>query len=209
MNEFMKKEDYPRFTIIMRGYTKEQATEIVRAASDFGKHFAVEVTLNTPNALDIINDLNEKFGNLIAIGAGTVRTLAEAKAAVSKGAKFLLGPHTFSKDMIDYCHSKEVVTIPAAMTPSEINQMLVAGADIIKIFPAAVVTPRFFKDVQAPLGKLPLMAVGGVSTLNAQEYLDNGASYLGMGSKMFDAEVLETLDQSGLKKTYRKLIQLH
>ena len=82
------------------------------------------------------------------------------------------------------------------------------GADIVKIFPAAVVSPRFFKDIQAPLGKLPLMGVGGVSADNAKDFFDNQATYLGLGSGMFNEEDIKTLNVSNLAKSLQSLLEI-
>lgn len=202
----MKLSEYPKFTVIMRGYTFAEADAILQAMKGFEDHYAVEMTLNTENALQHIAKLNQAYGDKIRIGAGTVRTLEQAKAAVEAGAQFLLGPHDFTEEMLDFAHEKKVVAVPAAMTPSEVNEMFAKGADIVKVFPAAVVTPRFFKDIQSPLGKLPLMAVGGVSLENADDFLKNGASYLGLGSGMFHAEDIKSLNVDNLAKSLQKLL---
>lgn len=202
----MKLEDYPRFTIIMRGYTFQQADAILKAMKGLEKEFAVEITLNTTDALNQIKQLTEKYGDSIHIGAGTVRSLEDVKEAVNAGAEFLLGPHAFTQKMLDYAKQQEVLTVPAAMTPSEINEMFRSGADIVKVFPASVLSPRFFKDVQAPLGKLPLMGVGGISIDNAQAFLTNGASYLGLGSGMFNKSDLKNLDSNRLAESMQKLL---
>lgn len=202
----MRLKDYPRFTIIMRGYTFQQADAILKAMKGLENEFAVEMTLNTPNALEQINELSMSYGDSIYIGAGTVRTMDDVKAAVAAGAKFLLGPHTFTSEMLNYAKQHDVLAVPAAMTPSEINNMFEQGADIVKVFPASVVSPRFFKDVQAPLGRLPLMGVGGISIENAQKFLSNGASYLGIGSGMFDSEDLDNLNIENLASSLGKLI---
>ncbi|HCM86780.1 MULTISPECIES: bifunctional 4-hydroxy-2-oxoglutarate aldolase/2-dehydro-3-deoxy-phosphogluconate aldolase [Enterococcus] len=202
----MKLKDYPRFTIIMRGYTFQQADAILKAMKSLENDFAVEMTLNTPDALSQIKQLTEKYGKTIHIGAGTVRTMKDVKEAIQAGAEFLLGPHIFTKEMLDYAKQHGVLAVPAAMTPSEINEMFDLGADIVKIFPASVVSPRFFKDVQAPLGKLPLMGVGGISVENAQAFFENGASYLGLGSGMFNKSDLESLDSDKLAESMQKLL---
>ncbi|GCF94716.1 2-dehydro-3-deoxy-phosphogluconate aldolase [Enterococcus florum] len=202
----MKIKDYPRFTIIMRGYTFQQADAILKAMEGLEKNFAVEMTLNTPDALQQIRQLTEKYGDSIYIGAGTVRSIKDVKEAIHAGAQFLLGPHIFTQEMLDYAKQHQVLSVPAAMTPSEIDEMFTRGADIVKVFPASVVTPRFFKDVQAPLGKLPLMGVGGISIENAQSFLSNGASYLGLGSGMFNKKDLDDLASEKLAKSMRKLI---
>ncbi|MBE9387821.1 bifunctional 4-hydroxy-2-oxoglutarate aldolase/2-dehydro-3-deoxy-phosphogluconate aldolase [Vagococcus salmoninarum] len=202
----MKLADYPKYTIIMRGYSYAEAEAILLATAGIEQEFAVEVTLNTPNALEHISKLNETFGSKIQIGAGTVRTLADVKEAITAGAKFLLGPHGFTTEMFQFAKSKGVLTVPSAMTPTEINEMFAAGADIVKIFPASVVTPTFFKDVQAPLGKLPLMAVGGITLENASTFFAKGAGYLGIGSGMFQVEDLKTLNVKNLTASLQQLL---
>lgn len=202
----MKVEEYHRFTIIMRGYTYEQSEAILKAMKGFENDFVVEITLNTENALQHIEKLNCQFGNEILIGAGTVRTLDDAKHAISAGAKFLLGPHMFSKEMINLARDNNVVSVPAAMTPSEVNEMLSYGADIVKIFPASVLGPRFFTDIQAPLGKIKLMAVGGVSPKNAKDFLESGSQYLGFGSGIFNKEDVKNLDVKNLSNSLKNLL---
>lgn len=189
----MNAADYPALTIIMRGYTYPQAAAILQAMTGLEDRFAVEMTLNTKDALEHIQKLTKTYGAKIKIGAGTVRSLQDAQQAYQAGAQFLLGPHKFTQEMLDFAKEKQIVSVPAAMTPSEVASMFNGGADIVKVFPAAVVTPRFFKDIQAPLGKLPLMAVGGISRENAREYLACGASFLGIGSGMFRKEDIEAL----------------
>lgn len=204
----MKKNDYPKITIIIRGLSLEQADLIVASMVELDTPFGVEVTLNTDRAFEIITHLSSMYGEKVLIGAGTVRTLEEAEAAVEAGARFLLGPHMFSADILSYCKANQIISVPSAMTPSEVNQMMLQGADIVKIFPATVVTPKFFKDIQAPFGPLPLMAVGGVSEANLVDFFDHGASYVGIGSGMFDKKDIESLNKTGIKASLKKYIVL-
>ena len=101
----MKLADYPRFTVIMRGYTFDQADAILQAMQEFDHQFAVEMTMNTEGAIDHIRELNKRYGDT-TIGAGTVRTLEQAKACYEAGAKFLLGPHMFTEEMLAYANEK-------------------------------------------------------------------------------------------------------
>ncbi|MCV3295517.1 MAG: bifunctional 4-hydroxy-2-oxoglutarate aldolase/2-dehydro-3-deoxy-phosphogluconate aldolase [Oenococcus sp.] len=202
----MQIDEYPIFTIIMRGYSKEQADSIMQAMSGYEKYFAVEVTMNTNHAIEIIKEGQAKFGNRIHIGAGTVLHLGEAKQALDAGAEFLLGPMAFTKTIIDLAHQKNALAIPAAMTPSETMRMFDSGADIVKIFPATTVGPDFFKSIQAPLGDLRLMAVGGVSSRNAQEFLSHSTKYLGIGSNMFNREDLLTNNITGLSESLASFV---
>ena len=191
----------------MRGYTFNQEKAILEAIKCSKKPIAVEVTLNSPNALQNIAKLNELYGQDILIGAGTVRTLSDVKQIIKAGAKFALGPHNFTKEMFIKCQENNILTVPSAMTPSEINQMFALGADIVKIFPASVVGPKFFKDVQAPLGKLNLMAVGGISAKNITEYFSLGASYVGIGSNLFNPDDLAKENIHNLTKSILELFK--
>ncbi|MDH6364999.1 2-dehydro-3-deoxyphosphogluconate aldolase/(4S)-4-hydroxy-2-oxoglutarate aldolase [Enterococcus sp. PF1-24] len=204
----MKNRNFPIFTVIMRHYTLEQALLVTEVLSEFEGKFAVEVTLNTENAYKIISQLQNSFGKKVQVGAGTVRNLEEAQKSVEAGATFLLGPHTFTEEIFDFCKAKNIIAVPSAMTPSEINKMINLGADIVKVFPASVVGATFFKDVQAPLGKLPLMAVGGVSYENASDFLKHDVTYLGMGSAMFSKDTLAHLNTNEIKAICEKYLKL-
>ena len=98
----MKLEDYGKFTVIMRGYTLEQADRIIHVLREYKEHFVVEVTMNSKGALDMIRILSEKYRSQIHIGAGTVKTLEDAKSAIDAGAEFLLSPIGFTKEMMEY-----------------------------------------------------------------------------------------------------------
>ena len=93
------------------------------------------------------------------------------------------------------------------MTPTEVFRMDSYGADIIKVFPAVDIGPRFFKDIQAPLGKLRLMAVGGISEKNIHEFFENEAQYVGIGSNAFNKEDLKSLNIANLHQSLVNLVK--
>lgn len=193
---------YPKCTIILRGCTNEDALRVVQNLSGFEKYFAVEVTLNTEGALEIISRLTKEYGDSIQIGAGTVRNITDATAAIKAGAQFLLGPHIFEPEIFELAKEKKIVTVPGAFSPSEIIHQFQLGADIVKVFPASSVGADFFKDVQAPLGRLKLMAVGGVNQNNLKEYFDKGASFVGIGSGIFGGKKISDLSDIDIRKSY-------
>ena len=203
----MKVENYPKYTIIMRNYSSEQSDAVLQALEGLEDKFAVEVTMNTHQAVEEIKELNSKFGKKILIGAGTVLTFSEEIAAIDAGAKFILSACQFTKAMIEYAKKREVVTIPGVMTPTEVFRMDSYGADIIKVFPAVDIGARFFKNIQAPLGKLRLMAVGGVSEKNIHEFFENGAQYVGIGSNAFNKEDLKSLNIANLHQSLVNLVK--
>ncbi|MGX7108870.1 bifunctional 4-hydroxy-2-oxoglutarate aldolase/2-dehydro-3-deoxy-phosphogluconate aldolase [Facklamia miroungae] len=199
--------EYPKFTIIMRGYTKEEAFKIAKNIDGLEENFAIEVTLNTLNAFEIIRLLNENFGNHLKVGAGTVRNLKEAEEAIANNAQFLLGPHVFSKEIFDLAKKNQVLTIPGAFTPSEIVNQFEMGADIVKVFPARTLGADYFKDIQAPLGKIPLMAVGGINFENYQSFFKKGASFVGIGSSIFNGRKILDMGDMEIRGMLRKYIE--
>ncbi len=199
----MEINQFPKITVILRGYTYEQVRCVVKNLAGTRLN-AVEITTNSPDVFETIRKISLEFGNEVYVGAGTVLNMEHAKAAVEAGAYFLLSPVMLDREILDFCKEKGVVSVPAAFSPTEIRKMAEAGADIIKIFPAGRVGSQYFSDVQAPLGKLPLMAVGGVNGENVQEYLDKGASFAGIASGIFKKEDILEQNEEGIRESIRQ-----
>ena len=200
----MSVKDFPKVTVILRGYTYSQIRTVVKNL--IGTELkAVEITMNTPGALDCIQKISEEFGDKILIGAGTVLTYEEAQQSIEEGAAFLLAPTVFSKEILDLCKEKGVVSVPGAFSPSEIYRSFEDGADIVKVFPAARLGSKYLTDIQAPLGKLPLMVVGGVNTGNLEEYFRAGASYAGIASGIFNKDDILQENEVNLKESIKAI----
>ena len=200
----MSVKDFPKVTVILRGYTYSQIRTVVKNL--IGTELkAVEITMNTPGALDCIQKISEEFGDKILIGAGTVLTYEEAQQSIEAGAAFLLAPTVFSKEILDRCKEKGVVSVPGAFSPSEIYRSFEDGADIVKVFPAARLGSKYLTDIQAPLGKLPLMVVGGVNTGNLEEYFRAGASYAGIASGIFNKDDILQENEVNLKESIKAI----
>ncbi len=200
----MSVKDFPKVTVILRGYTYSQIRTVVKNL--IGTELkAVEITMNTPGALDCIQKISEEFGDKILIGAGTVLTYEEAQQSIEAGAAFLLAPTVFSKEILDLCKEKGVVSVPGAFSPSEIYRSFEDGADIVKVFPAARLGSKYLTDIQAPLGKLPLMVVGGVNTGNLEEYFRAGASYAGIASGIFNKDDILQENEVNLKESIKAI----
>lgn len=142
---------------------------------------AMEVTMNTPGALDLIEMLRARLGEHMLIGAGTVRTLAQFEAAVAAGAQFTLAPG-FNPTIVERARSRDVLHIPGVFTPSEIEEAWSMGCPLLKLFPADFGGPAYLKAVRAPLNDVALVPTGGVSPENAAAYARAGAAALGVGS---------------------------
>lgn len=190
---------FSKATIILRGFDYVQIKNVLAILSE-SRINSVEISLTGEgNKKNIEKALNE-FGDKMSIGAGTVLNKGDLQDVISLGVKFVLSPIMFSEEMFDICKKNNVVSVPGAFSPTEAYQSFINGADIVKVFPADVVSPGYFKDIKAPIPEFKLMAVGGVNIQNSQQFLKNGADYLGIGSGIFNKEDILNGNYSGLKK---------
>jgi 2-dehydro-3-deoxyphosphogluconate aldolase/(4S)-4-hydroxy-2-oxoglutarate aldolase len=193
-----------KITLILRKYTLEETILIAQEANKYNC-FNLEITTNTDDWDKIIKEVvSRRFENIV-VGAGTVLNMDLLKTAIDAGSQFVLSPVTMSKEMIDYCKQRGVMSVPAAFSPSEIYQMHEFGADAIKLFPAIDLPSRYIKDISAPLGQLPIMVVGGVNIKNVNEYFENGAQYAGIGSGICNKEELKQGNYQSLVENLKRL----
>lgn len=187
-----------RIIAILRGDFGDREEEIVSALID-GGITAVEVTLNSPNALKSIHKLSLSFGSRIAVGAGTVMSVDDVGRAEANGARFIVSPNRNTKVIVE-TRRLGLVSLPGCYTPSEIVEALEAGADAIKIFPANTLGPAYVKAVRAPLGDIRLVPTGGVTPEKAREYFAAGAWAVGVGSELLNRELLAGKDLEPLRQ---------
>jgi 2-dehydro-3-deoxyphosphogluconate aldolase/(4S)-4-hydroxy-2-oxoglutarate aldolase len=198
-----EKRDFPKITVILRGYTYDQVHCVVEQMIHT-KLQAIEVAMNTPNAMEIISNIQNEFGNDILVGAGTVTSVDRAKKAAKAGARFMLSPIAFNSEIFNICKNSGILTVPSGFTPSEIWKMFEMGADIVKVFPAIDLKPRYFSDIQAPLDAMPLMVVGGVNANNVQQFFEAGASFAGIGSGIFNKADILSMNKEALKNSIKE-----
>jgi len=141
----------------------------------------VEVPLGVPGALDAISSLSALPGALV--GAGTVLSAADARAALAAGARFLLSP-VLRSEVIDVAHVAGAAAIPGAFTPTEVDACMRAGADLVKLFPADRLTPADLRVLLTALPDAPLMPTGRITAANAAEWLAAGAVAVGVGGAL-------------------------
>lgn len=198
----MDIKNFPKVTVILRGYSYSQIRTVVKNLVGT-KLQAVEITMNTPDAVNVIGKISGEFGDSIKVGAGTVTTYEEAEAVIKEGATFILSPIMLSQKIIDLCRTNNVVSVPAAFSPTEIKTLLDRSADIIKIFPAGRLGSKYISDVQAPLGKFPVMVVGGINAENFNEYFEAGADFVGIASGIFKKEDILSENEEGLRTSIK------
>jgi 2-dehydro-3-deoxyphosphogluconate aldolase/(4S)-4-hydroxy-2-oxoglutarate aldolase len=169
---------------VVRSPDSQQLVEVVRALADGGVTVA-EITMTVPDALDVLRRVRQALGDRILLGAGTILDTETARAALLAGAEYLVAP-TVNLDVIRMCQRYSKLVVPGAFTPTEILTAWEAGADIVKVFPAEVVGPAFFKAMRGPLPQVRLMPTGGVDLNTAADFLRAGACCLGLGSQLVE-----------------------
>ena len=148
-----------------------------------------EITLTTPGALAVINDLANRFPDM-AVGAGTVLDDELARRSVDAGASFLTSPG-FVPEVVAYAKKVDVCVLPGALTPSEIIAAWKAGSDFVKIFPTGLVGGiQYVRALKVPLPQIPLIATGGVNQLTASDFILAGATAIGLGGALLPKEAL-------------------
>lgn len=174
-----------RIVAIIRGAEPGDVLAIAEALHKGGVR-CLEITLNSADALKVIENISQKMGDRILVGAGTVLNAAEAGDAIAAGAKFIISP-IMNLETIRKTKELGAVSIPGAFTPTEIFNAYSAGADIIKVFPG-VSGPGFIKEVLAPLPFIPLMPTGGINLQNLHEFKNAGAVAFGIGKSLVDTK---------------------
>lgn len=169
---------------ILRGLDPAMVLPVAEALYDGGIRL-VELTLNSPGALPAIEALTATFKDRMLVGAGTVLDAADARNALTAGARFIISP-TLDADTIRITRDLGAVSIPGAYTPTEVLQAYRAGGQIIKVFPAQ--SPAYFRDLRAPLAHIPLMPTGGVGIENIIDFKKAGGVAFGIGSALVDAK---------------------
>jgi 2-dehydro-3-deoxyphosphogluconate aldolase/(4S)-4-hydroxy-2-oxoglutarate aldolase len=168
---------------ILRLPQSDLALRALEVAIEHGLR-AVEVTMTTPNALEILRSARQQWNGKALVGAGTVLNAEEARAVIDAGAQFVVSP-ILDAGMVETALRANVPPIPGVFSPTEIFHAYRLGAPVVKVFPAVTLGTAFFKEMKAPLPQIPLMAVGGLNAHNAAEYLHAGADMVGVGGALF------------------------
>ncbi|TVQ65573.1 MAG: bifunctional 4-hydroxy-2-oxoglutarate aldolase/2-dehydro-3-deoxy-phosphogluconate aldolase [Balneolaceae bacterium] len=170
-----------------------------------GGVMVLELTMTTPNAVDLIKEASQSFPEEMIIGVGSVMDSKTAVAAIRAGAEFVVSP-VIKPDVIAQTVLQSKVMMAGAFTPTEIDYARQLGSDIVKVFPANITGMEFFKAVLAPMPDLKLMPTGGVTLTNGAEWIRAGACAVGVGSALVSAEDLKNRDYKAIEKKARLLM---
>jgi 2-dehydro-3-deoxyphosphogluconate aldolase/(4S)-4-hydroxy-2-oxoglutarate aldolase len=191
---------------ILRGITHEAFSPLMKASFSAGLQ-AIEVTMNTPGAEEIIASNIKQVVPGKYLGMGTLRNLSEAERAYDAGAMFFVTPNV-EMEVIEFGRSKNIPVIAGAMTPTEVYAASKAGAVMVKVFPCrSLGGPAYIRELRGPFDFIPLVAVGGVTVENVKEYLLAGATGVGVGISLFGEKEIAAKDWKAVGRNVEKFIQ--
>lgn len=167
---------------------------------------ALEVTLTTPSALESIRELSNALMPEILIGAGSVITPEQVQAVAEAGAAFVVSP-VARPDVISASHGLGLPVLPGVFTPTEAEAAQALGADLLKVFPAGFLGPKYIRALKAPLPDLRLVPTGGVRPDNAHTWINAGAAAVGIGSALADEQSIVSRDWATLTGRARTLMR--
>jgi 2-dehydro-3-deoxyphosphogluconate aldolase/(4S)-4-hydroxy-2-oxoglutarate aldolase len=183
---------FPDLVVIYRGLTTTEVCGATEALLGIGVT-AFETTVDSPDAFASITALHTRFVRDARIGAGTVRTVDQVRAAADAGASFLLSPHT-DPDVIAATKQEGLLAVPGAFTPTEVLRAHTAGADVVKVFPVGPVGATYLTQLRAPLPDIPLLASGGVTADLGRQCLAAGCASIATGLAMIDPSATDARD---------------
>ena len=209
-SEIIKKIEEKKIIVIVRGVEKNKLIPLAEAMYKGGIRF-LEITYSADKKVsdeetaENIKMLSEHFGGRMYIGAGTVLTEEQVALTKKAGGQFIISPDTVP-EVIRKTKELGIISIPGAVTPSEITTAVKSGADFVKLFPANNLGAAYIKAITAPLCNVKLLAVGGIDENNMSEYLKAGVCGFGIGGNIVKKQLIDAGDFAAIEKLAEKYV---
>jgi 2-dehydro-3-deoxyphosphogluconate aldolase/(4S)-4-hydroxy-2-oxoglutarate aldolase len=192
---------------VLRARNAGQAHAVVQAMLAGGVT-VVEVTMTVPGALDVLRELKEEYGAKLLLGSGTVTTADQAQATIDAGAEFVVSP-SLHPAVIARTKANNKISVPGALTPTEIITAWNEGADYVKVFPcSAMGGASYLKSILAPFPHLLLIPTGGVTQQTAVDFLKAGAKALGVGADLVNLAAIDNGTPELITETARAYLKI-
>ena len=203
MNKVVEELTKTRLMVLARGVPKDVLLKGVEAICEAGvtvfeSTFDHRLANCIEENVEKIAALKAEFGDRMKIGAGTVLSVEEARAAHGAGCEFIVSPDS-DPAVIAETKKLGMASIPGAMTPTEIKRAYALGADVVKLFPADDLGYHYIQNLKGPLPHIPLMATGGVNPQTIPEFLSRGILAVGTGITVFRPDLVKARDYAGIK----------
>lgn len=192
---------------VVRASSSDEAMRAIEAIKEGGVS-VLEITMTVPGAIRVMEEVSARFGNEVLVGAGTVLDAETARACILAGAQFVVSP-ALDLNTISCCRRYGIAVMPGALTPTEVVQAWTAGADMVKVFPAnALGGASYIKALKAPLPQVDIIPTGGVSLKTAVDFIEAGASALGVGSDLVDVKAIREGNASIITERARQFREI-
>jgi 2-dehydro-3-deoxyphosphogluconate aldolase/(4S)-4-hydroxy-2-oxoglutarate aldolase len=166
---------------------------------------ALELTMTSPGALDVLKEVSRRLTGEAILGIGSVLDAETARLAILAGAQFVVSP-ILNYDIITMCQRYSIPCIPGAFTPTEILNAWQAGADVVKVFPATKLGPGYLKDIKGPLPQVKLTPTGGINLENTGDFIRAGAEFVGVGGALVSKELIKSKNWTALSSLATQFI---
>jgi len=211
-NSVIETINNEKLVVIVRGIARDDLIPLAEAMYAGGVRL-LEITYSANGSIsdeetaDSIRMLADNFKGRMLIGAGTVLTEKQVELTAKAGGEFIISPDT-NPDVIKATRKLDLVSMPGALTPTEIMTAHNSGADFVKLFPIDNLGVGYVKAIKAPLSQINMLAVGGVSLDNISEYKKLGIAGFGIGSNIIDKKLIESKDFEGITELAKKYVKL-
>jgi 2-dehydro-3-deoxyphosphogluconate aldolase/(4S)-4-hydroxy-2-oxoglutarate aldolase len=191
---------------ILRGISAGFFAPLMQAAFGAGLQ-AIEITMNTEGAEEIVAANRAKVPPGKYLGMGTIRSVTEAERGAEAGAMFFVTPN-YNPEVIKFAKRVNIPVIAGGLTPTEVYNTWQAGASMVKVFPCrALGGPQYIRELLGPFDNIPLVAVGGVSLDNLEEYFKAGVSGVGIGVSLFGHQAIIDEDLEAVSRNVATFVE--
>lgn len=209
MENVKKIIDKNKIITICRGIYHEDLINLIKALYAGGIRL-VEVTFDQRSSdyketLESIRSLVDNFGDKLAVGAGTVLTVEQVNLAKEAGAKYIISPNT-NIAVIKETKRLGLISIPGALSPTEVLEAHDAGADYVKLFPAATMGSKYIKDLMGPISHVKFIATAGITEENIGEFENIGCVGYGISGRLTEKALVESGDFDEFTKRAKDFI---
>ena len=196
---------------IIRGVDPDKSLKVAQALYAGGIRM-IEVTFDQKDEVkqagtaESIRRIAEYFGGEVLVGAGTVTSVKLVEMAAQAGAQYIISPDS-CEEVIRKTRELGLVSMPGALTPTDILNAHRWGADFVKLFPIGTLGTAYIKAIKAPINHIKLLAVGGVNPENITEYLDAGCCGAGIGGNLVNKKWIEAGEFDKITQTAKELVE--
>lgn len=207
----VKTIEKEKLIVIIRGVEKQNLVPLLTALYKGGIRL-VELTYSADGKVsdqqvaENIRTLVKEFDGKMIIGAGTVLTENQVELTAKAGGKFIISPDV-CEQVLNKTKELNMVSIPGALTPTEIQTANRFGADFVKLFPVTSLGAQYVKAIKAPLSHVKLLAVGGINENNIYEYFDSGVCGFGIGANIIDKNLIKSQDWANITRLADKYVK--